>query len=383
VIGEGILPAVPWLAPFLAFIRLSRRTPALRDAPSARGRLVSVVVPARNEAANLPTLLESLLASAYSPLEILVVDDGSTDDTAAIAGTYAARDPRVRVIAGETLPAGWYGKPWACLQGYRAAAGELLLFTDADTRHGPALLGHAVGALEQHRAELVSVLPHLACRSFWERVVMPLMLATLSFRFHPRTVNRARHPRDMIANGQFILVTREGYEAVGTHAAVRQEVAEDLVLAQAYFRAGRRWYLAYAVELLETRMYTGLRDLISGWTKNVYAGGRRSYPDEPIRRALVPGLFLVNSLFWLLPPVLALLAAAGVAPAAWLTPALMATGLCTAFWALFNAGFGVSPLYALTYPLGQAVIAWIFLRSTIRGERHIEWRGRTYGPPCR
>ncbi len=381
VIGEAFLPAVPWLTPFLAFIRLSRRTPALHDAPVARGRLVSVIVPARNEAANLPTLLDSLLASDYDPLEILVVDDRSTDTTAAIAGAYAQRDSRVRVIPGEILPAGWYGKPWACLQGYRAAAGELLLFTDADTRHAPGLLGHAVGALQQQRAELVTVLPHLACRSFWERAVMPLMLAPLSFRFHPRTVNRARHPRDMIANGQFILVTREGYEAAGTHAVVRHEVAEDLALAQAFFRAGRRWYLAFAVELLETRMYTGLRDLISGWTKNVYAGGRRSYPDEPIRRALVPGVFLMNSIFWLLPPVLVLLAAVGAAPAAWLARAVVATGFSVAFWALFNAGFGVSPLYALTYPLGQAVIAWIFLRSTIRGERRIEWRGRTYRSP--
>jgi hypothetical protein len=161
---------------------------------------------------------------------------------------------------------------------------------------------------------------------------------------------------------------------------VRHEVAEDLMLAQAFFRAGRRWYLAYAVDLLETRMYTSLRDLLTGWTKNVYVGGRRSYPDEPIRRAMVPAMFFLNALFWLLPPALLLLGALGAVAATWLVPASVATGLCVAFWALFDAGFGVSPLYALTYPLGQAVIAWIFLRSTFRGERRIEWRGRTYGP---
>jgi hypothetical protein len=139
---------------------------------------------------------------------------------------------------------------------------------------------------------------------------MPLMFATLP-SIPSAHGESARHARDMIANGQFILVTREGYEAAGTHAVVRHEVAEDLALAQAYFRAGRRWYLAHAVELLETRMYAGLRDLIAGWTKNVFVGGRRSYPDEPIRRALVPAMFLVNGLFWLLPPVLALLAVTG------------------------------------------------------------------------
>jgi chlorobactene glucosyltransferase len=378
--AEALVPAVPWLAPFLAFFRLARRTPALRDAPAVQGRLVSIIVPARNEAANLPTLLDSLLASNYNPLEILVVNDRSTDATAAITTAYAQRDPRVQLIPGEILAAGWYGKPWACLQGYRAAAGDLLLFTDADTRHAPELLAHAVGALDHERADLVSVLPRLVCGSFWERAVMPLMFATLGFRFHPRRVNRARHARDMIANGQFILVTREAYLAVGTHAVVRHEVAEDLMLAQAFFRAGRRWYLAYAVDLLETRMYTSLRDLLTGWTKNVYVGGRRSYPDEPIRRAMVPAMFFLNALFWLLPPALLLLGALGAVAATWLVPASVATGLCVAFWALFDAGFGVSPLYALTYPLGQAVIAWIFLRSTFRGERRIEWRGRTYGP---
>lgn len=259
------LAALPWAVPFLAFIRLARHRPDLARAPLAGGRLVSVIVPARNEEDNLPTLLDSLLRTRYDKVEILVVDDRSTDGTAAVARGYADRDPRVRLIEGTQLPAGWFGKPWACVQGYREARGDLLLFTDADTRHSPELLGHAVGALESERRDLVTVIGRMICGSFWERVIMPIIGALLAIRFHPTVVNRARRASEAIANGQFILVTRESYEAVGTHAAVKHEVAEDLAMAQLYFRAGRPQLFAFGLRLLGTRMYTSLAGLVEGW----------------------------------------------------------------------------------------------------------------------
>jgi len=368
---------LPWAAPFLAFVRLARRTPSLLDAPVASGRLVSIIVPARNEEANLPILLDTLLETRYSPVEILVVNDRSTDGTAGVVRGYAGRDPRVRLVEGTELPAGWFGKPWACLQGYRAARGDLLLFTDADTRHAPELLGRAVGALQAEARDLVTVMGQMICGSFWERVIMPIITALLAIRFHPTVVNRARTASESIANGQFILVTRESYEAVGTHEAVRHEVAEDLALAQLYFRAGRRQLFAFGLTLMGTRMYTSLAGLVEGWSKNVYVGGRRSFPDEPIRRALIPVMFGLGALFWLLPPAALALALAGVAPG-WLGPAALATGLGGLFWMLFDAGFGINPLYGLSYPLGVLMTGWIFARSTRRGERRIEWRGRTY-----
>jgi len=363
--------------PFLAFIRLARHRPDLARAPLASGRLVSVIVPARNEEDNLPILLDSLLRSQYDLVEILVVDDRSTDGTAAVVQGYADRDPRVRLIEGAELPAGWFGKPWACVQGYREARGDLLLFTDADTRHAPELLGRAVGALESQRRDLVTVIGRMICGSFWERVIMPIIGALLAIRFHPTAVNRARRASEAIANGQFILVTRESYEVVGTHAAVKHEVAEDLALAQLYFRAGRPQLFAFGLRLLGTRMYTSLAGLVEGWSKNVYVGGRRSYPDEPVLRALIPVMFACGALFWLLPPAVLLLALVGVTPAL-LAAAAWATGLSALFWVLFNAGFGINPLYGLSYPLGVVMTGWIFARSTRRGEQRIEWRGRIY-----
>src|ERR1041384_5002145 len=119
-----LLPALPWLAPFATLPRLAGNRPNLSDVEPASAGLVSVIIPARNESAVIATVLGSVLASAYQPIEILVVDDRSTDDTSARVAEVAGRDPRVRLVSGAELPAGWYGKPWACVQGYRAARGE-------------------------------------------------------------------------------------------------------------------------------------------------------------------------------------------------------------------------------------------------------------------
>jgi chlorobactene glucosyltransferase len=375
---RALLPALPWLAPFAALVRLARRRPELASAaPRYDGPRLSVIIPARNESRTIDTVVRSIAASTYRALEILVVNDRSTDDTAIRTTALAAADPRVRLIEGDALPDGWFGKPWACLQGARAATGDILVFTDADTRHAPALLPHALGALDAEGADLLTISPRQRCETFWERVVMPQVWFLLGVRYHPHAVNRARRARDVIANGQFIMVRREAYERVGTHAAVRHEVAEDLALAQAFFRTGLRSYFAFAESLMETRMYESLPHLIEGWSKNIYLGGRRSFPDEPVRRALVPVALGVALLFWLVPPAVLAGAAIGLWPA--LLPAAgAATALSVLFWMLMSAGMQVPVWYGLLYPLGAAVVLYIVARSTWRGARRVEWRGRTY-----
>ncbi len=323
--------------------------------------------------------MRSILASTYHSFELIVVDDRSTDDTAAIVERLVAADPRLRLVRGSPLPEGWYGKPWACAQGARVSDTPLLLFTDADTRHGPELLGRAVAALERERVDLVTVSPHQRCVTFWERLIMPQIWLLLGLRYHPRRVNRARRERDVIANGQFILTTREAYEAVGTHAAVRHEVAEDLALAQRYLRHRRRLHFAFAERLMETRMYSGLRELIEGWSKNVYLGGRRSFPDEPALRALVPAMLVAALGFWLIPPAVLAASMAGADTGTLTAAALVATGLSMAFWGLLSYGMKIPLAYGLIYPVGAIMALYIVARSTWRGGRRVEWRGRVYG----
>jgi chlorobactene glucosyltransferase len=379
VAPADFLPALPWLVPFASLFRLADPRPRLDDIPPADGPPVSVIIPARNESEIIETVVRSVLASRYPRLELIVVDDRSTDDTAARVSRCIAGDGRARLLPGAPLADGWYGKPWACVQGARAASGDLLLFTDADTTHGPELLGRAVAALEREAADLVTVAPHQRCVTVWERLIMPQIWLLLGLRYHPGRVSRARRERDAIANGQFILTTREAYRSVGTHEAVRHEVAEDLALAQAYLRTGRRIHFAFARRYMETRMYRSLPQLIEGWSKNMYLGGRRSFPHEPVRRALVPVLLVSAFLFWLVPPAVVLAAAAGQAIAGLLPAAAAATGLSVLFWVLVSLGMEIPGRYGLGYPAGAAMALYIALRSIWRGGRRVEWRGRVYG----
>ena len=373
----SLLAALPWLAPYAAFIRLADRRPDLAAASPARsGPSLSVIIPARNESGTIETVLGSILASTYHPLDVIVVDDCSTDDTAVRVRAIAAHDARVRLLPGEPLPAGWFGKPWACVQGARASTADILVFTDADTVHQPELLAHAAGALAAERAALITVVPRQRCESFWERVVMPQMMVLLGVRFHPRSVNGARHAHQVIANGQFIMVTRAAYAAAVTHEAVKSEVAEDLALAQAVFSHGLRIHFAFAEALMETRMYQSLRHLVEGWSKNVYLGGRRSFPNEPVRRALVPLGLALPSVFWLLPPVVLVVSVLSRGPAT--AAAGLAVAMSAVFWMIACYGMRVPARYGLAYPLGSLVVLYIALRSTWRGDRRVEWRGRTY-----
>ncbi|HTO74313.1 MAG TPA: glycosyltransferase [Gemmatimonadales bacterium] len=365
-----------WAAPFIPALSASRRKPDLNDYPPAADGKLSVIIPARNEAGNIATVLDAVTASAYPDLEIVVVDDRSTDATADIVRRVAAKDPRVRLIPGQELPAGWYGKPWACLQGARASSGRYLLFTDADTRHHPTLIGRAVSAMMTEKPGLLTVAPRQLCLTFWERVVMPQVWLLLGIRYHPARVNHATKSRDIIANGQFILMQRESYQAIGTHEAVKGEVAEDLALAQTAHRKGQRVWFAFAENLMETRMYDGLRPMIEGWSKNLYLGGRRSFPDQPLLQALVPLSLSIAMLFWLIPPVA--LAVALVAAPWLLNAALVATGICIVFWSGVVRAMQIPLIYALAYPAGSVMALYILLRSTWRGGKRIEWRGRTY-----
>ena len=365
------LLAGPWILVLLLIVsRWFIHGARLRDyAPLTSGPLVSVIIPARNEARNIERCVRAVLATMYSPIEVIVVDDRSTDGTAAIVEPIAGG--RLRLVRGAELPAGWFGKQWAIMQGYKVARGELLLFADADTRHEPELLPRAVRALQDERVDLFTVLPRQEMRTFWERLIQPQVFVALESRFgYVGSVNRTRIAWNAIANGQFILTTRAAYEAAGTHAAVKHSVAEDVMLAQHYVRAGKDIFIAQAREFMTTRMYGSLREIIGGWTKNLASGAPLMAPPIRVVRALLPYLMWLPALFWLAPPIL------------WLTTgwhwAAIATAVSLLTWIAVYAAERAPVWYALLYPVGSAVVAFIMIRSAWRGQHRIEWRGRMY-----
>lgn len=365
------LTGLLWALPFVGLIPLRRRKPNVADAEPATGIPLSIVIPARNESVSIENVLTSILATTYAPLEVIVVDDRSTDDTAILVERLATHDARLRLLRGEELPDGWMGKPWACHQGAAVATGRYLLFTDADTTHAPTLPEHAVGSMEASGADLLTLTTRQECLSFWERIVMPQILVLLGIRYPPALINRATRPDQLVANGQYIMLRREAYDAVGGHGAVQHEIVEDLALAQTFLRRGFRVRMMFGEELISTRMYRSLGEMIEGWSKNLYLGARQSMGEFPIRRALAPLLLALAFLFWLSPWVV-------LATGYWTAAAWTAIGVSLLFWALVPMAMRIPPWYALGYPLGAATALLITLRSIWRGGRRLEWRGRHY-----
>ncbi len=370
-----LLPGLLWGIPLVGIAKLARRDPDVAKVATAHGIPVSVIIPARNESETIATVIRSILASTYDRFELIVVDDRSTDDTAAQVAAIAATDPRLRLVRGDELPAGWFGKPWACAQGAAIATGRYLLFTDADTTHEPDLLGHAVGAMESDGAALLTLTTQQTCVTFWERIVMPQIWVVLGLRYPPQRVNTATRPDQLVANGQFIMVQRDAYDAVGGHTAVSGEVVEDLALAQAFLRAGRRVRLMFGETLISTRMYRSLGEMVEGWSKNLYIGARQSAPANPVARALAPMALMLAIIWWLVPLALLL---AGVAAGA----AKVAIGISLFFWMLISFGMRIPAWYGIFYPIGAMMALAIVIRSTLRGRRRVEWRGRTYRVPA-
>ncbi len=249
--------------------------PRLRRGPTHPLPSVSLLVPARDEAANLRRTLPTWLDQAVT--EILVLDDGSSDGTAELAARLAADDPRLRVLTGAPLPDGWRGKTWACHQLAAAASGDLLVFCDADVELHPGAVRAIVAAAREQGADVFSVFPRQRTRGLGERLLVPLiddvLLAFLPYRLLSLPV-----PEAATANGQLLAFRREAYDAVGGHAAVRGAVVEDVRLAYTARKAGLRLGLALGAGLVQVRMYEGYPATVRGLGKSVRAahGGSRA-----------------------------------------------------------------------------------------------------------
>jgi chlorobactene glucosyltransferase len=373
---------LPWIVPpVVTFFRVrhSRSLDGESDVPPENPPLVSVIVPARNEAHNIARCVTSILATTYPNLELIVVDDSSTDGTPQVARDAAVRDPRARFIPSPPLPEGWFGKQWACATGANVARGSVLQFTDADTEHGPDLVTRSINAMRSARAQMLSIAGRQELGGFWEKVMQPQIFNVLAMRYGgTETVTQATNVRDKIANGQCIFVTHDSYNAIGGHASVRSSVAEDLMLAQRFFAARKRVVVMLGWNQLSTRMYGSLREIVRGWRKNVFAGGLDAVPFGKVGQTLFPLFLLVPPVMELLPLLALVLAAAGFATSgALLLWASISTAVMLAWWILVYVTIRENPLYALAYPLGALVLLYIFLTAVIRGRR-VTWKGRTY-----
>ncbi len=353
-----------------------RPVPVLKNAP-----LISVCVPARNEENNISKCVESILAQDYPNFEVIVLDDRSTDATLTQLNRFAARDSRLLPISGSDLPEGWAGKPHALYQASAVAQGEWLCFVDADTFLKPNALSACYTKAIETEADLFTVMTEQILGSFWEKVVMPLVMTALSVGFSPRKINDPSR-RDAVANGQFIMIRRAVYDAIGGHEKVKDQIVEDKAISEQVKWNGYRLIVADGMQVVSTRMYTSLSTMWEGWTKNIYLGLR----EHPLMLWLgVFGAFLSLTAAFFLPawPLLGVgwyLNAGG-----WMAVAVILES-CVMWAVLISVRMVVIhrmniPLwYALTTPLGAAVFAGMMFTSAwkVVSGKGVTWKGRSY-----
>ena len=324
--------------------------------------VVSVIVPARNEEACLAACLRSIVTQTGIEFEVIVVDDGSSDGTAGIARSF----PGVAVISADPLPGGWTGKNNAMSAGARNAKGKWLLFTDADTVHNPGSLARAVAEAEQHGAALLSYSPEQEAHGFLEKAVMPVIFAELAATYPPNKVSDPASPI-AAANGQYLLISRDTYDAVGGHAKIASDLLEDVALARLVKSSGRRMFFRYGGDAVRTRMYRSWSQMKEGWTKNLALLFR-----HPVRRALILLIFWAFS---------------------WVTFAPGVTAIASRYWKLSWLVLPIVVMYGrvargnfrplsnfIAVAVGIPMAAYFLISSASRRNKGaVVWKGRTYG----
>jgi len=350
--------------------------------PPSGAPLVSILVPARNEALNIALCARSLLRQDYPNCELLVLDDHSTDGTGDILRGLGLSETggRNRVLDGAALPPGWTGKNWACHQLAAPARGEFLFFTDADTEHAPGTVSAAVAYAQRNRADLVSAWPRLVTVTWGEQLIIPMILVVgLVMYPHWLVLFLQKHPHVAAglplsarralgaANGQFMFFTRTAYDRIGGHATVRDHLVEDVALGRAMaarMGGGMRLFNCESLEFSTCRMYRSFGETWAGFTKNL-----RPAFESSLVGFLALGLWQFCG--YLLPFVLAFCAP---------HPLVFAQiGVIYLIRILLTVRFRTSWLSCALHPVGEALALGIGLNSWLRSAREgVSWKGRTY-----
>lgn len=362
------------------WVRSSNRAYRFEPRPTTEGPLVSVVIPARNEEANLPALLEGLLKQVYRTVEIFIVDDESTDATGRIAAEAASRDERISLLQAGKLPDGWTGKNHACWRGASEARGEYLLFLDCDVRLvDTGVIGAMADYATRESTDLYSVIPRQHLRAFWERLFGPAVYTVMGFAFLPlEEVNDPASPK-AAAVGQCMFFRKSSYDELDGHRRLRGHIVEDIDFARLFKSSGRKLALHYGAGDVTVRMYTGLAAMWEGWGKNLY----RAAAGTPARLLSIElQLFLA----YLMGPVLVAYSAIRLLlqPSATGSLALLAAAALTAWGHLLRLGkyraLGWPARYEVAHEAG-VVFAMVLLVVSAFKDRAVgglSWKGRSY-----
>jgi glycosyltransferase involved in cell wall biosynthesis len=339
--------------------------------------LISIIIPARNEAATLPVCLVGIEKLDYPTFEVIIVDDHSTDKTPAIAESASRIHSNFNFIQSKDLPSGWTGKNWTNYQGAHVARGEWLLFTDADAQLYPNALSNSVAYALDKQVDMLSLLPKTDIVNFWDKITLPIVGGLIMASNPLDKVNDPKASTAM-AIGAFILIRRSVYEAVDGHSAIKGKIVDDRELALLVKRAGYVLRVMDGAEIYQVCMYESFKDLWEGWSKNLFLGMDKSY-----WRA---GATILAVFFLYVFPVLALVGwlFANIATptinlgqgAMIILANLIILRIMTRIHRLFDLKF--SSAYVGGWPLGGIIVMGLITNSILSHFRGISWKGRTY-----
>ena len=336
---------------------------------------VSVLIPARDEEANIETCLESIQKQDYPNFEIIVLDDNSSDNTANIVQWIAAKDNRVQLIRGDPLPEGWAGKPFACYQLARKARGSWLLFTDADTTHAPHMLRSVLALTLKFRPSLLSGFPRQLAASLSQKVAMPVLYFVILSWLPLWWLQRSKEPKPSLAIGQFLLFPREEYWRIGGHKAVKSRILEDVWLGVEVIRHGGRHVMVDLSPVVSCSMYRSLGAMWEGFIKWIYSVAVLS----PV---MLVGLIVAGYIFFLAPfyslwNELFVVAA----PTGWRAVVIFQVATILVMRWLVDNHFKESVVSTFLHPLG---FSFLILTSLYAVSRQVVgagicWKKRLYG----
>ena len=364
------LAALLWVIEAIVLARGVPSIPSIKDAAPAADAdcpTISILFAGRDEAEKLPGALQTMLGLDYPRYEVIAVDDRSEDTTTAILESAARKDLRLRPLRVRTLPSGWLGKPHALEQAYEKSSGEWIVFTDADVHFAPDVLRRAITLANGRNWAHLTLLSGAKMFTVGEKMVMTFFGMAFMIGTRPWEASNQRS-RAYSGVGAFQMIRRSAYEKLGTHRRLAMEVVDDMKLGKLAKQAGVRSGVARAGDFLSVHWHAGLANTVRGTTKNFFA--TTGYRSSVAAAQIICVLWLCVFPFVALPFV-----------HGWARLfALVALGLPVIATAGVAFQLNAPALYALTFPLGALVFAWMLARSTIvtLWQRGIVWRGTFY-----
>jgi glycosyltransferase involved in cell wall biosynthesis len=367
-----------WVSLIKSMIDSFRKTPYLDRFESKKHHTpkVSIILPARNEEGFIGKCLESLINQDYENYEIVVIDDSSEDATGNIISDFAKKNSKVIYVTAKPKPEGWMGKNWACMEGYKKATGELLLFTDSDTTHSKNVVSLAVSHLLSLDLDALTVVPKMTCLDAWTKITLPVLSTFLHTRFSALRVNDSSKKTGYFF-GSFFVIKRDVYESVGTHEGVKQEIIEDGALGRKVKESGHKMRMVRGDHLIDA---VWARDLSTLWN----ALKRLMIPLYLQNGKIAVGIFFAVLFLLFMPYVFlaysSLFFGQSQSFSALFWIALVSSGLVYAAGLLDSRALQIKIQYGVCGPIGSFVVVAGFLCGILQAKSNmaVTWRGRAY-----